>query len=78
MLLRGDIWEVAREEGVLTGRQLSVLELRELRGMSWNQIVYYLNLDHSTVRGHYQRAVRRLALELERREEERRAAERAS
>ena len=67
MLVRGDIWEIAREDGVLTDRQLRVLECRELHGMTWNQIVFAMNLDQATVRGHYRRAVRRLALELERR-----------
>jgi DNA-binding NarL/FixJ family response regulator len=67
MLIRADIWTVAREDGVLTERQLLVLECRELHGMTWNQISYSMNLDQATVRGHYQRAQRRLALELERR-----------
>ncbi len=65
--LLGEIWTIAREPGVLTERQLKVLELRELHGFTWNQIVYAMNLDQSTVRGHYNRAQRRLALELERR-----------
>ena len=67
MLIRADIWSVAREDGVLTDRQLLVLEFRELHGMTWNQISYKLDLDQATVRGHYRRAQRRLALELERR-----------
>ncbi len=66
-IVDGDIWTIAREDGVLTERQLRVLELRELHGCTWNQISYMLNLDQSTVRGHYNRARRRLALELERR-----------
>ncbi len=65
--LLGEIWTIAREEGVLTERQLRVLELRELHGCTWNQIVWMMGLDQSTVRGHYQRAQRKLALELERR-----------
>ncbi len=62
----GDIWVIARKPDVLTERQLRVLELRELHGCTWNQISYMLDLDQSTVRGHYNRARRRLALELER------------
>lgn len=69
-LLRGDIWEIARSDGVLTERQLRVLECRELHGMTWNQISYAMDLDQATVRGHYRRAQRRLALELERRPQE--------
>lgn len=67
ILIRADIWKVAREDGVLTEKQLRVLEDRELHGLTWNQISYALNLDQATVRGHYRRAQRRLALELERR-----------
>jgi DNA-binding NarL/FixJ family response regulator len=68
VLVRGDIWSIAREPDVLTDRQLRVLECRELHGMTWNQISYALDLDQATVRGHYRRAQRRLALELERRD----------
>lgn len=67
MLIRAEIWEIAREEGVLTAKQLRVLEDRELHGLTWNQIAFALDLDQATVRGHYRRAQRRLALELERR-----------
>jgi DNA-binding NarL/FixJ family response regulator len=65
VLVRGQIWEIAREAGVLTERQLKVLELRELNGCTWNQISYMLDLDQATVRGHYRRAQRRLLLVLE-------------
>jgi DNA-binding NarL/FixJ family response regulator len=68
MIVRGDIWDLAREPGILTDRQLRVLELRELHGSTWNQISYMLDLDQSTVRGHYRRAQRRLVLILEQRE----------
>ena len=67
MLIRADIWTIAREPDVLTELQLRVLECRELHGMTWNQISYSLDRDQATVRGHYRRAQRRLALELERR-----------
>jgi DNA-directed RNA polymerase specialized sigma24 family protein len=70
MLVRGDIWEIAREDGVLTELQRGVLERRELLGMSWSQIAYAMGLHTSTVRGHYRGAQRRLALELERRSED--------
>lgn len=60
MIVRGDIWDLARQPGTLTERQLKVLELRELHGCTWNQISYMTNSDQSTVRGHYQRAQRRL------------------
>lgn len=66
-MIRADIWSVAREDDVLTELQLRVLECRELHGMTWNQIAYAMDRDHATVRGHYRRAQRRLALELERR-----------
>ena len=65
MLRRGQVWELAQTEGVLTERQRTILELRELHGMTWNQISYMMDLDQSTVRGHYRRAQRRLALILE-------------
>ncbi len=67
MRIVGDIWQIAREPNVLTQKQLEILELRELHGCTWNQISFMKNLDQSTVRGHYNRARRRLALELERR-----------
>jgi DNA-binding NarL/FixJ family response regulator len=67
MLIRADIWEIAREPDVLTEKQLRVLECRERHGMSWSQISDSMNLDQATVRGHHRRAQRRLALELERR-----------
>lgn len=69
-ILRADIWTIARERDVLTERQLRVLECRELHSMTWNQISYAMDLDQATVRGHYRRAQRRLALELERRPQE--------
>lgn len=65
MIVRGDIWDLAREPGVLTEPQLRVLELRELHGCTWNQIAYMTDRDQATVRGHYQRAQRRLVLILE-------------
>ncbi len=67
MRIVADIWQIAREPNVLTQKQLEILELRELHGCTWNQISFMKNLDQSTVRGHYNRARRRLALELERR-----------
>jgi DNA-binding NarL/FixJ family response regulator len=68
MIVRGEVWEIAREAGVLTERQLLVLELRELHGLTWNQIAYKTDADQSTVRGHYRRAQRRLVLEIESRQ----------
>jgi DNA-directed RNA polymerase specialized sigma24 family protein len=70
MIVRGDIWDLAREDGVHTELQLKVLELRELHGCTWNQIAYMMNLEQSTPRGHYQRAQRRLFNELEKRNQE--------
>jgi len=70
MIIRGEIWTTAREDGVLTDRQLQVLELRELHGCTWNQIAYMTDLDQATVRGHYRRAQRRLLLVLESRQQE--------
>lgn len=70
MIIRGDIWNLAREHGVLTERQLRVLELRELHGCTWNQIAYMTDTDQATVRGHHRRAQRRLILVLEQRNQE--------
>ena len=70
MIIRGDIWSIAREPDVLTDRQLHILELRELHGCTWNQISYMTDLDQATVRGHYRRAQRRLMLILETRNQE--------
>ncbi len=68
MIARGDIWVIAREPGVLTELQLRVLSLRELNGFTWNQIAYALDRDSATVRGHYNRAKRRLLAEVQTRD----------
>lgn len=60
MLARSDIWEIARQPGVLTPLQLRVLELREIHHCTWNQIAYMTDRHQATVRGHYNAAVRRL------------------
>lgn len=65
MIARSDIWTIARQPGVLTDLQLQVLELRELNGLTWNQISYALNRDPATVRGHYRAGKRRLLNHLE-------------
>ena len=60
MIARGDIWDIARQPGVLTVKQLRVLELREIHQFSWRQIAYMTSTDYSNVRGHYNAAQRRL------------------
>jgi len=46
-------------------KQLRVLELKELHGFSWNQIVATLNIDRSTAVSHYRAARRKLLNHLE-------------
>lgn len=60
-----DVWAVAREPGVLTEKQLRILEMRERRGMSWNEISLTLDISRSGVRQHHRAATRRLARRLE-------------
>ncbi len=69
MILNGAIWKLAQTEGVLTDLQRQVLELRELHGCTWNQISYMIDRDQSTVRGHYNRAQRRLYTIIENQED---------
>jgi DNA-directed RNA polymerase specialized sigma24 family protein len=63
MIGRADIWQVAGD--VLTDKQLRILELRERHGFSWRQIAYMVNVDVSTVRGHYNAAIRKIHNHLE-------------
>lgn len=58
-------WEIAGE--ICTDKQLRVLDLRR-RGWSYRRCALFLDVDEATIRGHVQRAERRIALALERAE----------
>ena len=45
---------------ILTPLQMQVLDHRLGRGMSWRRIAAGMGVDEATVRGHYDRALRRL------------------
>ncbi len=52
------MWTLAGE--ILTRKQLTVLELRERHGFSWNQIAIHMNSTRSTAREHYAAATRKI------------------
>lgn len=57
MKLSDEAMVIARE--ICTDRQLQVIELRQ-RGAGWKLSALALGLDRSTVRGHWEAALRRI------------------
>jgi predicted DNA-binding protein YlxM (UPF0122 family) len=52
------IWKLAA--AILTEKQLTVLELREKRGFSWNQLAITFNSTRANVREHHRAATKNL------------------
>ncbi len=52
------IWKLA--EAILTEKQKTVLELREKRGYSWNQLAITFNCTRANVREHHAAATRNM------------------
>ncbi len=58
-----EIWKLA--EAILTEKQKTVLELREKRGYSWNQLAITFNCTRANVREHHAAATRNILNALE-------------